>query len=1185
MNAGIYKLIFSKRLNALVVVGEICSSQGKAPGSTRAFKRTFQGVFQVMRILAMFSSGALLVSTAWATPANDALPTGGQVVQGSASISQSGAEMNINQGSQRAVINWQTFDVGKDAKVHILQPDQAAVLLNRVVTNKPSEIYGKIDANGQVILVNNNGIIFGQDGSASAASFTATTLDISDKDFMEGKNRFSSHGAQGEIVNQGTITAKEGGYVALLGAKVTNDGKIVAHNGAVALGAAETIAIPMTSSGKIKMQLSAGSLNAAVENTKNAVIVTEGGDVYLQAAAANNALASIKQSGQIDSSAEQAGNVNLLADNGEIKVDGHITANSRNPVNKGGDIIIGRDLETGKLAKTTYVSGAILTSDQGFVETSGAFLASDGVKVTANEWLLDPYNVDIVSDATGASGTAYSDNFTAAATSKIKASDISNSLSAGTNVTISTGIGTQDSATTKATAGDIEVLAAITKTGTTTAKLTLDANNHVEVKAGITDSSSGSGSLSLDLIGRGLAKPARIYLAGGGDDFTNSIYGGVFAALDPTQGWNGTINLKGDLTVNGTNRIVGLATGRDAGFRNDAAVTARSIKITGDTSLANASNGGIAVRLGNTLTATGGNIAITANSRYQQGFYNGNHITATGNIDITASSTTSSAVWLTGSGRIKGTAININGTAGGGYGYYADNTASLETTAGDIVINASSTGGSVPGFNWVSAGEIKAVGNISLTGTSSTISNSSHGMLIGNGTITTTTGSNGSITLNGSNSNTSGYGAGMVVSTLSATGSLTETKIVADKDVNITASTVGLGHGLQFKAGKAGDKNTVTATNGKLTINGTTKASNNNGSSLVNIAGVTFGNSGTAANINLSGKTGVDITGTNTFSGAIPSNGFASGLTVASDAIVGLASSVGAINAIGDWTNPVSSGTTGFGMLLQGTVNLSAATTSTLEGKSKAGIANFLYQGSSINALTGDLLVKGTSSIATAVQSESSVVASQGNITFDGAFTSSTGNYGVFIYNNSTSLQSKVVANNGGITINGSSSGAAAGVIVGRNLQLAGGLKPLIEAKGKIDISGVNNGTGTAVGVNLSSGDLISTGTFTAGQDAILVTATGSSDSGRGLRIGEDGINIVNNSTNGATTIRSTKGNIDLEGGSITNAATAGAISLAAGFNAGSGSLAQITNTTGNLATITQTPILVLPSAPKLRVI
>ena len=506
MNAGIYKLIFSRRLNALVVVGEICSSQGKAPGSTRALKRSAKGMVQVMRILAIFSSGALLVSTAWAAPAVDALPTGGQVVQGAASISQSGAQMDINQASHHAVINWQSFDVGADAKVHIVQPDQAAVLLNRVVTNKPSEIYGNIDANGQVILVNNNGIVFGKDGSASASSFTATTLDISDQDFMDGKDRYSSNGSQGEIVNHGTIEAKSGGYVALLGAKVTNDGKIVTHNGAVALGAADSIAIPMTSSGKIKMELSASSVNAAVENTKNGVIVTEGGDVYLQAAAANNAMASIKQSGQIDTSAQQAGKVNLLADHGEIKVDGSIIANSNNPSNDGGDIIIGRDQATGKLAKATDVSGAVLESKKGFVETSGEQLVVDGVEVKAGQWLLDPTDITIAAADSGISNSGtnpitQAPNTTGTTASTINATTLASTLSGGTSVIIKT---TNASGTGN---GDITVASNVTVTGTTDSTLTLQAERDIILNSGVSIARTGTNKLNVvlnsDLDGNG----------------------------------------------------------------------------------------------------------------------------------------------------------------------------------------------------------------------------------------------------------------------------------------------------------------------------------------------------------------------------------------------------------------------------------------------------------------------------------------------------------------------------------------------------------------------------------------------------------------------------------------------------------------------------------------------------------
>ena len=547
MNAGIYKLIFSKRLNALVVVGEICSSQGKAPGTTRALKRAASGMVQIVKILGMLSSGALLASSAWATPAPDALPTGGQVAQGSASISQSGAQMDINQASQRAVINWQSFDVGANARVHVIQPNQAAVLLNRVVTNKPSEIYGKIDANGQVILVNANGIIFGKDGSASASSFTATTLDISDKDFMEGKTRFSSNGAQGEIVNHGTIEAKDGGYVALLGAKVTNDGKIITHNGTVALGAADSIAIPMTSSGKIKMELSAGSINAAVENTKNGVIVTEGGDVYLQAAAANNAMASITNSGQIDTSGEQAGKAILLADNGEIKVDGSITANSSNAANKGGDIIIGRDQQTGVLAKATDVSGARLESKKGFVETSGEELKFDGVSVIAKDWLLDPQNVTI---------------------NAVDAATIGTNLGT-TSITIQTTGATLG--TTSAGTGNITINNAITKAAALGADttLTLLADNGITVNADI-GVAAGAGKLNLVMTAKGQ---------------TDGVAVGSMTAAQKAGSQGVKINgvninaNAGNISITGTSYV---GTGNVYGIHNSGTITGGSVSMVGN---------------------------------------------------------------------------------------------------------------------------------------------------------------------------------------------------------------------------------------------------------------------------------------------------------------------------------------------------------------------------------------------------------------------------------------------------------------------------------------------------------------------------------------------------------------------------------------------------------------------------
>src|SRR5215469_3844251 len=119
-------------------------------------------------------------------------PTGGQVVGGSATISTPSANTTvINQGSERAAINWQQFSVGGNEYVQFVQPNSSAVVLNRVIGSNPSSIFGSIRANGQVFLINPNGILFAPGASLDVSSLTASTLNISDTDFMAGRYVFS----------------------------------------------------------------------------------------------------------------------------------------------------------------------------------------------------------------------------------------------------------------------------------------------------------------------------------------------------------------------------------------------------------------------------------------------------------------------------------------------------------------------------------------------------------------------------------------------------------------------------------------------------------------------------------------------------------------------------------------------------------------------------------------------------------------------------------------------------------------------------------------------------------------------------------------------------------------------------------------------------------------------------------
>ena len=142
------------------------------------------------------------------------LPTGGQVAAGQVSISQSGSNMKLLQSSDRAVVNWQSFDVGSAAEVQFQQPSATSSVLNRVASQAPSQIFGKISANGQVFLLNANGVIFGRDAQVDVGGMIAGAMKITDENYLNGNQVFTD--GQGAVINQGSLTATEGGLIALL---------------------------------------------------------------------------------------------------------------------------------------------------------------------------------------------------------------------------------------------------------------------------------------------------------------------------------------------------------------------------------------------------------------------------------------------------------------------------------------------------------------------------------------------------------------------------------------------------------------------------------------------------------------------------------------------------------------------------------------------------------------------------------------------------------------------------------------------------------------------------------------------------------------------------------------------------------------------------------------------------------
>lgn len=360
---------------------------------------------------------ACAVALAFATPAvqaelaANALPTGGQVVAGQASVSQAGNAMTIQQNSQQAILNWNSFNIGANASVNFQQPSSSAVALNRVIGSDASAIYGSLSANGQVYLVNPNGVLFAKGAQVNVGGLVASTLNIRNEDFLAGDNRFVRDGATGSVVNQGALDAH---YVALLAPEVRNEGVITANMGTVAMAAGDAVTLGITGNQLIDVQVDKASIDTLVENKH--LVQANGGTVIMSAQSANELLGQVVNSGVVDASGvtTDGGVVRLRASSsidhsGEIKVDAGTHG-------KGGSATLIADLDNPnsetKVRGSISAKGGSESGDGGFVETSATHLkvASTGRVDTRaphglrGRWLLDPYDFTVGAggDITGA---------------------------------------------------------------------------------------------------------------------------------------------------------------------------------------------------------------------------------------------------------------------------------------------------------------------------------------------------------------------------------------------------------------------------------------------------------------------------------------------------------------------------------------------------------------------------------------------------------------------------------------------------------------------------------------------------------------------------------------------------------------------------------------------------------------
>lgn len=233
-------------------------------------------------------------------------PEGGKVVGGRGSIDQSGLNTTVQQQTDRMAIDWQSFDVAADERVQFIQPSSSSLALNRVLSHTGSEIHGRIEANGHILLVNPNGVFFGENSHINVGGMIASGLSIDPADFMNGEFTLTAlEGAEGAVINSGIINAATGGSISLVGQQVKNEGMISARLGAVNLAAGKEAVITFDPQGLVGVRVTKEVLqdelgvDAALIN--NGEISAEGGRILLTASTSQDIFSQAVNRGDLDS--------------------------------------------------------------------------------------------------------------------------------------------------------------------------------------------------------------------------------------------------------------------------------------------------------------------------------------------------------------------------------------------------------------------------------------------------------------------------------------------------------------------------------------------------------------------------------------------------------------------------------------------------------------------------------------------------------------------------------------------------------------------------------------------------------------------------------------------------------------------------------------------------------------------
>ena len=422
----------------------------------------------------------VLLTALYINPAH-ANPTGAQVVNGAATFNTSGSTLTVT-NSNNAIINWQAFSINAGETTRFVQPSATSSVLNRVQGGDPSKLLGQLQSNGKVFLVNPAGILVGEGARIDVGALVASTLGLSDEDFLAGRLNFLATGNAGSVVNQGVITTGVGGTVILSGPVVSNEGSISAPQGQVLLAAGQTVRLTELGAPGLSIEVTgadttatnlgqitadAGTVGIVGALVKNRGVVSassvtrEGGRIFLRASLDGHVEGSgrlqatgrkggrIEVTGQrvavmdqasLDASGEQGGGRVMVGGDWQGKnpdvanaqetyfgPDASIKVDAKQS-GDGGTAVVWADGST-RAHGTISAKGGEIGGAGGLIETSGKqTLDVRGIRIdtqaadgTAGTWLLDPTDINIIPGTSGGglSGSTVTDGDINNATSNI----------------------------------------------------------------------------------------------------------------------------------------------------------------------------------------------------------------------------------------------------------------------------------------------------------------------------------------------------------------------------------------------------------------------------------------------------------------------------------------------------------------------------------------------------------------------------------------------------------------------------------------------------------------------------------------------------------------------------------------------------------------------------------------------